>query len=988
MKILLIEQNRVFQAILVQAAAERAIDLTSVATAAAGLAALETGEFDFICVTRHLPDADGLDLAEKIRALPAHAFVPLILLTADATPGLTEEALNRGITEVFHKQSIEELLIFITRFQEFNRPFAGKILYVEDSLAQAGLLKEQLAVRGLSVDWFDSGEAAWQAFLANDYELVVTDINLGEGMSGLALTNRIRRLPGAKGDTPILALSAFDDVVRRINLFHLGVNDYVAKPVSRQELVARVNNLVGRRQLLNEVRREARARFDRVLLDLAHSTLAARGDLSGALQEICTLSANVLAVHASIWLSEGDGRLVRRCCTNCAGVQPAGTPELLAKDFPGYFAALHEGRMLSIRDAVTHPASCELAVPYLVPSAVGALLDIPVRRHEHVLGVLCLENPGEPREWTAEEEAFAVSLGEQVARVLAAFEHWEAEQALHLAQQVMQVAPISIVITDAEQHIVFVNEMFEQSTGYSLADAAGKTPNILRSDRHDAQFFRDMWAALKNKGSWQGEVWDRRKNGEVYPKRLLIQQLANDQDEVTHYLGMSLDVSVEREQQAQIEYLAYHDSLTGLANRLLFSDRLGQALRKAARSESRVAVIFIDLDRFKLINDSFGHEVGDQLLREISNRIKRCVREEDTLCRQGGDEFLIIIDGFADTGGLRVICERIMAAVSEPVQLVGKEFLPQISMGISLFPEDADNESDLVKNADMAMYHAKSLGRNRYQFFTDELNQKTQLRANLESELRQALVTGEGFRMAFQPKIGCTSERLVGLEALVRWIHPVRGFVPPDLFIGVAEDALLIDRLGDWIVNAVLKQMAAWRDGPMAGIPVAINISPLQLRNPGFVARLGQAADALGVDRKLIELEITEGVFIGDIDGARLLLESIKQGGFKLTLDDFGSGYSSFSYLASLPLDALKVDREFVWNLGQSSRSDSVLKAIVALAQELDLELVAEGVETTEQAAWLQAAGADIAQGYFYGRPEFPDNLLKFEKFLLKDASN
>ncbi len=988
MKILLIEQNRVFQAILVRAAAERSITLTSVATAAEGIAALAAGEFDFICITRHLPDGDGLDLAGRIRDLPAHVFTPLILLTADSTPGLTEEALNRGITEVFHKQAIEELLIFITRFQEFNRPFSGKILYVEDSVAQAGLLEQQLAVRGLRVDWHATGESAWQAFLANEYELVVTDINLGEGMSGLALTNRIRRLQGPKGDTPILAVSAFDDVVRRINLFHLGVNDYVTKPVSRQELIARVNNLVGRRQLQNEVRREARQRFDRVLLDLAHSTLAARGELAGALQEICRLAAAALGVSAAVWLHDSEGQLVRRSCSLSNGEQPHDAPMLLAREFPKYFAALAEGRMLSIRDAANHPSSCELAVAYLQLANVGALLDIPVRRGERLQGVLCLENPSSPRDWTAEEESFALSLGEQVARVLGAYEHWESEQALHLAQQVMQVAPISIVITDAQQQIVFVNDAFEQSTGYSLADTVGKTPNILRSDRHDAQFFRDMWSTLHAAGSWQGEVWDRRKTGEVYPKRLLIKQLTNDQGEATHYLGMSLDVSLEREQQAQIEYLAYHDSLTGLANRLLFSDRLSQALRKAARNENRVAVIFIDLDRFKLINDSFGHETGDQLLREISSRIKRCVREEDTLCRQGGDEFLIIIDGFEDTGALSVICERIMSMVSEPVQLIGKEFLPQISMGISLFPEDADNESDLVKNADMAMYHAKSLGRNRYQFFTDELNQKTQLRANLESELRQALVTGEGFRMAYQPKIGCSSEGLVGLEALVRWIHPVRGFVPPDQFIGVAEDALLIDRLGDWIVNAVLKQVAAWRGGPLANIPVAINISPLQLRNPGFVTRLGQAADALGVERRLIELEITEGVFIGDIDGARLLLDSIKQGGFKLTLDDFGSGYSSFSYLASLPLDALKVDREFVWNLGQSSRSDSVLKAIVALAQELDLELVAEGVETTEQAEWLQAAGADIAQGYFYGRPEFPEGLQKFDKFLQKKICN
>jgi diguanylate cyclase (GGDEF)-like protein/PAS domain S-box-containing protein len=976
MKILLIEQNKVFQAILAQALAGRAIELISVKSAADGLAILEVQDVDFICLTLHLPDENGLDLAARIRRLPAYCYIPIVLLTAETSTELSDQALTQGITEVFHKQAINELLNFIGRHEEFNRPFYGKILYIEDSMAQAEVLRKQLASRSLDVDHFVTAEEAWEAFLKTTYDLVVTDINLGSGMGGLALTNRIRRLESIKGDTPILALTGFDDIGRRINLFHMGVNDYVAKPVVQEELLARIYNLVGRRRFMDSTRREMRQGFDHVLLQLARSSLAANGLLQDALEEIATKAGAALDVQTSIWLLDGSSHLHCRAHDGQTGFDGCGCPTLAEQDLPAYFLALNHQRVISAEDASTHPNTHEMADVYLIPRDIVSVLNAPVRQGNRLLGVVCHEQKHSRRVWSVDEEAFAAGVGEQVARVLADYKHWQSVQELHLANRVMQSAPVSIMITDPQQKIIFVNRAFEKVSGYWQDEVIGQTPRMFSSGRHSRAFYRDMWDNIHRAGSWQGEIFDRRKNGEVYPKRLIIKRLNNEQGDITHYVGMALDLSLEHAQQSQIKFLAFHDSLTGLANRTLFADRLVGAISRATRNGVRVAVLYIDLDRFKVINDSFGHESGDLLLKEVANRLKACIRECDTLCRQGGDEFLVIIDDVSSADDLSVVAQRMLEAVSQPFSANGKVYSPQISMGISIFPDDADNDSDLVKNADMAMYQAKERGRNRYQFFTEELNRTTQLKANLESDLRRALNTAGELHMVYQPKISMGRGSVVGFEALVRWSPSPDKFIPPDLFIHIAEESHQIEVLGTWIIEDVLSQMASWRGSALEFLPVAINISPIQLKHPGFVQHLASACDAKLIPRSQIELEITEGVFIGDLDGARSILEEVKAAGFKLTLDDFGTGYSSFSYLASLPLDALKIDRAFVWKIGNNSKSAAVLKAIIALAKELGLGLVAEGVETLEQANWLLDAGADIAQGYYYARPERPEKLL------------
>ena len=972
MKILLIDPSQDFQSVLAEALAGRVATLRVALSIAEGLNELSVDDIDLICIVQPLPDGEASALLGQIRRQPAYRYTPIVLLTDETATSESEWAVDQGASEVFGKQEIGGLLEFINGIEERSWPLVGRVLFVEKSAANAHWVGK--CALGLEVDWYSNAEDAWDAFLDTTYDLVVADIDLSGKMNAVAFVNGIRRLDGGKGGIPILALA--EGSAGAVNLFRMGINDFVAKAAIHSELLGRMYNLIGRPQMQDDARREIRQRFDRHLLALARSTLAANGNLQKALVEVASRAGSALGVQCSIWLLDDANRL---CCKAHGGngdFDVCECPTFSEQDLPNYFAALHRERIISAPNALTYPATKEMAVSYFIPKGIGALLDVPVRQESRLMGVVCLEHRYVPRQWTPEEEAFAAGVGEQVARLLGEYARWQSLQELQLANRVMQAAPLSIMITDPEQQIVFVNRAFEKITGYSRQEVLGQSPRMFASGCHDVAYYEAMWKEIHGNGIWQGEIYDRRKNGDVYPKRLIIKRLNSESGEVAHYVGMATDVSHEHAQQDQIRHLAFHDSLTGLANRALFTDRLKQALIKAERTGQRVAVLYIDVDRFKVINDSFGHPVGDGLLKEIGHRLQHCLRDGDTLSRQGGDEFLVIIDDLAGLDRLTLIAKRMLEQVAHPFLVDGKSILPHVSIGISVFPEDADNETVLVKNADMAMYQAKAMGRNQYQYFTDELNEKTQRRAHLESDLRRALACEGELYMVYQPKVSTMTGEILGLEALVRWSPSPEQSIPPDLFIEIAEEAHLIQELGQWIVNTVLGQMRTWQGGVLDGLPVAINISPIQFKEPGFVDFMVERCSWFGISPGQVELEITEGVFIGDVKMARAILNEVKNAGFLLTLDDFGKGYSSFSYLASLPLDTVKIDRSFVWKLGKNPRNAAILKAIIALSQELGLGLVAEGVETLEQVLWLREAGAQIAQGYYFSRPELAEVLL------------
>ncbi|MBZ5487769.1 EAL domain-containing protein [Halomonas aquamarina] len=544
-------------------------------------------------------------------------------------------------------------------------------------------------------------------------------------------------------------------------------------------------------------------------------------------------------------------------------------------------------------------------------------------------------------------------------------------QHLQLAERVIDSSLEGIIITDADACIEFVNPAFTHLTGYTLEEVAGKKPSILGSGRQDADFYEQMWASLKVSGYWRGEVWNRRKSGELYLELLTITAIKDDSGVTQHYAGLFSDITHVRENEEQIRHLAYYDVLTRLPNRRLLEDRITLAIRHAHREAQQIAVIFIDLDHFKQVNDTLGHALGDELLLEVAARMTLRLREDDTLARLGGDEFIALlpdISGFTEASSA---AQRLIDAVSAPYTLKGHSFRIGCSIGISLYPDDGDTPEVLIQHADAAMYRAKREGRNTYRLYQADVDRKLRDQLSMETALRNAVDTGDGLYMAYQPLVSRKTRQLVSAEALVRWTHPVRGNIGPDDFIPLAESSGLILPLGDRVMDLVLDDMHQWRASGKSLVPVAINLSSAQFWQPDFVQTIAQKLQHHAIAPSLITFELTESILLNRQAEGAAVLHELRALGCKIALDDFGTGYSSLSYLHNIPAHALKIDRSFIEVLhDETHNSQAIVAAIASLARELDLKVVAEGVETEQQWQQLGEYGIDIIQGYYIARPQ------------------
>jgi len=543
-----------------------------------------------------------------------------------------------------------------------------------------------------------------------------------------------------------------------------------------------------------------------------------------------------------------------------------------------------------------------------------------------------------------------------------------AEARLRQAASVFSSTEEGVVITDPGGVIIDVNPAFTEITGYSRAEAIGKNPRILRSDRQDAAFYAALWQSLNTTGRWQGEIWNRRKSGEIYPEWLTINAVRDEDAQLVNYVAVFSDISGIKQSQAQLAHLAHHDPLTGLPNRLLFHDRLGHALSRADRDGSKLAVLFIDLDRFKHINDSLGHLAGDGLLQEVARRLTSAVRREDTVARMGGDEFTLLLEDLRRPEDAAVLARKLLEALGDPYAIAGRELFVTASVGISLYPRDGRSAEDLVRNADAAMYQAKDAGRNGYHFYTPELTAAALQRVHLEADLRRALGRGE-LVVHYQPQIELGSGRLIGAEALVRWRHPEQGLLAPDRFIHLAEDTGLIIELGELVLRAACRQAMDWL---ASGVPierVAVNVSAQQVQRSDFVGTVRDVLADTGLPPRHLELEVTETFIMGQAEEGIRALHQLREMGVRLAVDDFGTGYSSLGYLKRLPIHMLKIDRSFVSELHGDSEDLAIAKAVIALGRTLGLQVIAEGVEHDDQAGLLLAEGCHYAQGYLFGRP-------------------
>ncbi len=554
----------------------------------------------------------------------------------------------------------------------------------------------------------------------------------------------------------------------------------------------------------------------------------------------------------------------------------------------------------------------------------------------------------------------------ELGDTVSALKHAEGE--LRRLATVFTNSSEGMLITDAQARIAAVNPAFSRITGYAPEAVIGRSPAILNSGRQDAGFYRRMWTTINSRSQWQGEIWNRRRNGSIYPEWLSITAVHDEHGALVNYIGIFSDITERKEAEARILHLAHHDPLTNLPNRALLHDRLNQALLQARRDRRGVAVLLLDLDRFKAINDTLGHESGDGLLLQITARCRNAISETDTLARLSGDEFVFVLPEAGDPQDASAAARRILDAVAQPCQLGEHRITVTASIGIALYDQDGDTESVLLRNADAAMHRAKEAGRNGFEFYSAEMNTASLGQLLLENQLRGAAERGE-LRLHYQPKQCARSRRLTGLEALLRWQHPELGMVAPGRFIPLAEETGLIGPIGEWVLAEACRQQRAWLDTGLEVVPIAVNLSAQQLAQQNFVSRV---ADAIGTARlapSLIELELTETMLMRDIDRTIHTLIRLREMGVRLSIDDFGTGYSSLNYLRQFPVNALKIDRSFVSDISTEGTEGKIAAAIIGMAHSLGLEAIAEGVETETQRSFLTAQGCHQLQGYLIGRP-------------------
>jgi diguanylate cyclase (GGDEF)-like protein/PAS domain S-box-containing protein len=641
-------------------------------------------------------------------------------------------------------------------------------------------------------------------------------------------------------------------------------------------------------------------------------------------------------------------------------------------------AAVFTGERVVVSNIATHPYWISLK-DIAAQAKFGACCSQPVRSSSgELLGTFAIYHH-EPHE----HSKFDLSILEQSARLAGI------AIGRKLIEQNLQIAAIAfesqegMLVTDANRVILRVNSAFTQITGYTEDEIIGKHPGMLSSGRHDKDFYANMWESIVNTGSWEGEVWNRRKNGEVYPAHLTFTAVKGRDGTTVNYVATLVDITSRKSAEEEIQHLAYYDSLTGLPNRRLLMDRLSQALVTSARGKGGGAILFLDLDHFKTLNDTLGHDVGDLLLKQVSERLTSCVREGDTVARIGGDEFVIMLEGLSDSifeaaRQAEIICEKILVALNQAYHLNTYEYHSTTSIGATLFSGHEVGTDELLKQADIAMYQSKTAGRNAIRFFDPVMQEVINNRAVLERELHKAF-DNDQFQLHYQLQVNNLGQAL-GAEALIRWMHPERGMVLPFHFISLAEEIGLILPIGKWVIETACAQLKIWQQNAFTkDIVLSINVSAKQFRQADFIEQIQDAVNRHGIDPTMLKIELTESLLLEDVEEIIITMTTLRNIGVQFSLDDFGTGYSSLMYLKRLPLNQLKIDQSFVRDLITDVSDQAIVHTIIAMAKSLSLDIIAEGVETEEQLQFLLNKGCRSYQGYLFSRP-LP--IMQFEELL------
>ena len=590
---------------------------------------------------------------------------------------------------------------------------------------------------------------------------------------------------------------------------------------------------------------------------------------------------------------------------------------------------------------------------------------VPLKNKDNqTIGILCGISR---KELTLPKNAKEV-LNIIAARAGAELERKLSEEKLMLASHVYENTIEGIMVTDTKGRILSVNPAFTAITGYSAEEAIGNTPRLLKSNRHERPFYKQMWKSIITQGSWKGEIWNRRKSGEVYPERLAISTIRDSAGNAIRYTAIFYDITDIKESEDKIRHRAFHDPLTELPNRLLFQDRLLQAIAHAKRGNDQLAIMFMDVDHFKNLNDSLGHHMGDIFLHRLATQLTQIIRIEDTVSRMGGDEFTILLTQLSSEADAASIANKILALFKTPFDLGGHNIHLGASIGIALYPNDGDNTDTLIRNADTAMYHAKERGRNNYQFFTAEMESRVRERVILEADLRKGLERDE-FNLYYQPIYHLSTETVMGFEALIRWQHPESGFVSPAKFIPIAEERGLIIPIGEWVLKKACQQLDHWSDQLNSSLYMSINISAHQFTKKDFMHTVNRILSNSRFRPEQLIFEITETAMMDNVGHTIQTLKQLRAIGIQIAMDDFGTGYSSFTYLRQLPIDILKLDHTFMRDVMHDPDSAEIAASIIDLAKKLQLNVIAEGIETAEQLEFLKEHQCARGQGFLFSKP-------------------
>ena len=552
------------------------------------------------------------------------------------------------------------------------------------------------------------------------------------------------------------------------------------------------------------------------------------------------------------------------------------------------------------------------------------------------------------------------------------------EKKLKLSNIVFENTTEAIMITNEKCEIISVNQAFSNITGYNFEEIQFQNPRILKSAKHDKDFYINLWSDLQIHNSWKGEIWNRKKNGDIYSEWLNISVVKDSNGKILNYVALFSDITKIKDSNARIEYLAHHDPLTNLPNRLLLNTRLNKSIEKCVQYEQKLAIFFIDIDNFKIINDTYGHSIGDKIINLVAQRLQKNIRKNDTISRIGGDEFIIVIEDILEEKDIKKIASKIISDFTEPIKLEEYLFDTTISMGISIFPNNGLTVEDLIKQADTAMYIAKNSGRNQYQFYKEEMTSEIFEKIVMKQEISDAIKNNE-FEVYYQPQIDIKSNKIIGAEALLRWNHKTLGLISPNDFIPHAEETKLIIPLGDFVLKTACLFIKSLHDkNLLKNGKIAVNISAVQLKHSDIFKNVLNNLKDTNLEPEFLELELTETFIMENIKESILILKNLKEIGVQLSIDDFGTGYSSLSYLKLFPIDKLKIDKSFISEIPHSQKDEAITKTIIALGKGLGIKVIAEGVEKENQKDFLALENCDEIQGWFYAKALKKEEFIKF----------